>query len=226
MNIDNQLNKFETKLQKTKSLLNILGRDISKLVIASLTFVFVSMPLSTQEEMMEEQEVKKTEKPKEEEKLIDETKEKVDEQLRFYKEKYEFTSDKGFTDVWNAIVASLEEIDCQVMQKKETQTESGALKGTIQSDYCVFAMQGGQQKVKDSLEKYSYKMPIIRGAIWQNARMQYKFILKENEDMTTNVLIKGDLSGREGHVTNEVHFWQSNGMFETQMIDRIMKKLK
>jgi hypothetical protein len=109
------------------------------------------------------------------------------------------------------------------MQKKESQTETGALKGNIQSDFCVFSMAGNN--VKDSLEKYSYKLPVIRGAVWENARMQYKFILKENEDLTVNILIKGDLSGREKNVTNEVHFWQSNGIFETQMIDRVKKIL-
>lgn len=205
--------------------------NITKLMVSSLVFVFITIPTYSQEEMLEEEtpptkiEKKETEKKemKIEGEMNDETKEKVNEKLKYFKERYEFVSKKPFTDVWNAVIASLEKIDCQVMQKKESQTETGALKGNIQSDFCVFSMAGNN--VKDSLEKYSYKMPIIRGAIWENARMQYKFILKENDDLSVNVLIKGDLSGREKNVTNEVHFWQSNGMFETQMLDRIRKIL-
>lgn len=202
------------------------SKDIAKLMIASLVFVFVTIPAFSQEEMIEEETQVKVEKKEDEKKpesMNDEYKEKVDEKLRYYKEKYEFVSKKQFTEVWNAIIQSLEIINCQVMQKKESQTETGSLKGNIQSDFCVFSMAGNN--VKDSLEKYSLKMPIIRGAVWENARMQYKFILKENEDMTVNILIKGDLSGREKNVTNEVHFWQSNGIFETEMLERIKKIL-
>lgn len=208
------------------SKLNIFLSSISKLMCASIVFVLISLPSYSQEEMMEEETPTKVEKKEEEKKqddINDDSKEKVNEKLKFFKEKYEFASMKSFTDVWNSIITALDQINCQVMQKKESQTETGALKGNIQSDFCVFSMAGNN--VKDSLEKYSYKLPVIRGAVWENARMQYKFILKENEDLTVNVLIKGDLSGREKNVTNEVHFWQSNGIFETQMIDRVKKIL-
>ncbi|MFY8161187.1 MAG: hypothetical protein ACOVNU_07640 [Candidatus Kapaibacteriota bacterium] len=208
------------------SKLNIFLSSISKLMCASIVFVLISLPSYSQEEMMEEETPTKVEKKEEEKKqddINDDSKEKVNEKLKFFKEKYEFASMKSFTDVWNSIITALDQINCQVMQKKESQTETGALKGNIQSDFCVFSMAGNN--VKDSLEKYSYKLPVIRGAVWENARMQYKFILKENEDLTVNILIKGDLSGREKNVTNEVHFWQSNGIFETQMIDRVKKIL-
>ena len=208
------------------SKLNIFLSSITKLMCASIVFVLISLPSYSQEEMMEEETPTKVEKKEEEKKqddINDDSKEKVNEKLKFFKEKYEFASMKSFTDVWNSIITALDQINCQVMQKKESQTETGALKGNIQSDFCVFSMAGNN--VKDSLEKYSYKLPVIRGAVWENARMQYKFILKENEDLTVNILIKGDLSGREKNVTNEVHFWQSNGIFETQMIDRVKKIL-
>jgi hypothetical protein len=38
-------------------------------------------------------------------------------------------------------------------------------------------------------------------------------------------LLKGEMSGREGYVTNEVHFWKSNGYFEHFLVERIKKIL-
>ena len=137
------------------SKLNIFLSSISKLMCASIVFVLISLPSYSQEEMMEEETPTKVEKKEEEKKqddINDDSKEKVNEKLKFFKEKYEFASMKSFTDVWNSIITALDQINCQVMQKKESQTETGALKGNIQSDFCVFSMAGNN--VKDSLEKY------------------------------------------------------------------------
>lgn len=208
--------------QKLNSFMSSLANELSKLILASLTFVFVTIPMSAQEELLEEPEVK-SEQVKE--KMQDQTAEKIDEQMKYFKEKYEFQTTSGFQDTYAAILSVLADMNCQVMQKKDKQDDNGYFKGSIQSDYFVYALKG-ENKVKDSLETYSYKMPIIRGAIWDNARIQYKFILKENEDNSTNVTVKGELSGREAMVTNQVHFWQTNGWFETMMIEKIKQKLE
>jgi hypothetical protein len=69
-------------------------------------------------------------------------------------------------------------------------------------------------------------MPFIRGGKWVNGRMQFKFTVTQQTDKTCYLLLKGALSGFEGFVTNKVHFWESNGILETKMMESIDKNLK
>lgn len=206
-------------MKKSNTLFINIFKEICSLAIASLTFLFLANPLIAQEEMLEDN----NKKTKKSESLNDEQVEKIDEKTRYYKEKYELKLEKTWDEVWQACLAVVDELKCQVMQKKSSQTDEGLNKGSIQTDFCVFA--SGQDIVKDSLIKYSYNLPNIRGGVWENGRIQHKFILKESEDMSINLLLKSELSGRENNVTNQVHFWQSNGYLETVTIELLKKKL-
>ncbi|MDC1067573.1 hypothetical protein OAQ99_00285 [Candidatus Kapabacteria bacterium] len=149
-----------------------------------------------------------------------------EENLKYYREKFEQTyTDFFFDEVWNACIESLDEYGCAVAQKSSRQDENALFKGKLVSEYCIFAMMEKDEDVADSLWKYSYKVPVIRGADWGNGRMQYKIILKEQEDESVYMLIRGEISGREDQITNEVHFWKSNGRFEHFLLETINEKL-
>ena len=142
----------------------------------------------------------------------------------YYKKKYEKTFDYPFEVVWEAIKKSLTDKNCQVGYERYTQTDEGLYKGTIKSDYCVFT--AGDDTTFATLKKYSLEVPFIRGGIWLNGRMEYKFKLRENDDGSVYVRLKGQISGFEDFVTHEVHFWESNGYLETKMLEAIEKNCK
>lgn len=150
----------------------------------------------------------------------------VPEHLRFYKDKYEATFDAYFEDVWNAVIESIEATDCLVAQKSQKQNDEGLLKGIIKSDFCVFAQKESEHDVKDSIVKYSKEIPVILGAAWANGRIQYKIILKETDDEQVHLLIKGEISGMESFITEEVHFWESSGYYEHHLLEAVKKKLQ
>lgn len=144
-----------------------------------------------------------------------------DERMRFFKETYELTFDEAlFEDVWNSIKKSLEETNCMTIKETYSQNDEGFFKGNIKSDFCVFA-EG--DTTHENLEKYSIKVPFIRGGNWVTGRFQYKFLIKEQDDGTVYVKLKGEVSGFEDYVTGQVHFWDSNGFLETMMLRRIKK---
>lgn len=157
-----------------------------------------------------------------------EAEKKVDEALKYFKEKYEYLADsKGqfdyFDIVQKASVDAITELNCQISLNKVLKDDKGFNKGKVFSDYCVFSL--GKEETFGNLKKYSYKVPVIRGGIWENGRIQYKVFLTENEDQSVKIEIKGELSGMESFVTGEVHFWKSNGFMETRLLENIKKKL-
>jgi len=147
----------------------------------------------------------------------------IPERLKYYKEKYEETFNEPFDVVWRAIKKSLDDIGCMIAYEKYQQDDEGFLTGTIKSDFCVFAM--GKDTTFQVLKRYSYEMPLIRGGIWINGRIKYTFRVKENKDGTVLLSFTGGLSGFEDFVTHQVHFWKSNGILETQMMERIKKNI-
>ncbi len=150
--------------------------------------------------------------------------EKSSPQLKYFKEKYEETFKTSFEETWKAVLKSIEENNCQVIKKTTKQGDGNLLKGVAHSDFGVFATGSYSY---DSLNTYVYpkKMPFIRGGDWINARVQYKIFVKELKDGGTSVEVTAELSGMERYVTGEVHFMQSNGYFETGMMNRIKSKL-
>jgi|GEM_PF-560749 len=143
------------------------------------------------------------------------------ERLRYFKEKYEARYNKPFEVVWNSIKKTVENLGCMIATENYKASDEGLYKGIIKSDFCVFT--AGKDSTFKILNKYSYDLPVIRGGIWLNGRMQYTFVVKEEASGGVYMLVKGELSGYEDFVTHEVHFWKSNGMFESSVIKLIRK---
>ncbi len=147
------------------------------------------------------------------------------EDYPYYRESFDTTfTDVDFASVWNSIIEVCESEKIFFITKRTKQDDEGLYKGIIKSDYFIFV--DGADDTYDVLKKYSFKdLPFIRGGIWQNGRVQYKMILKEESDGTVNLVIKCEISGYESLVTEEVAFWSSNGYFETQILEKIGKKV-
>ena len=216
------------------------------LLVISISLIFSGIAYS-QEEIIEEESTAKVKKP--DEKKVDEKKpdlkindEKIqkpqvpEDQLKedstreisenmkyFKKDGYREVYDYSFEIVHKAVIKSINDLGCMISQDKPTQTDQGLYKASVKSDFCVFTT--GSDSTFKTLKKYSVLLPLIRGGIWQNGRMQYKFKLEEQADGKVKLLLTGELSGFEEFVTHEVHFWQSNGRFETWMLELIKKNI-
>ncbi len=180
------------------------------------------------EEKSEEAEEEADQKPKYN--WDDDEEEETDPKMKYYKEKYEESYNYPFEVVWNAVKKALEAKGCMVDRESYRQDDEGYYKGKIRSDMCVFV--DGTDSSGTLLKKYSVKMPFIRGGIWKNGRFQYKFIVKENPDGTVYLRLKGEMSGYEDHITQEVHFWDpskgevSTGLLEAEMFRLISEQLE
>ena len=157
--------------------------------------------------------------------MMDQGEEEIEPRMIYFKKKYEDEFDNFFDDVWNVCLEVLKSKKCMISQKNNRQTDEGLYKGKIVSEYCAFANESAGEDVYDSLMYYSIKVPVIRGGVWDNGRVQYKIVLKETEDETVTLLLKGEISGKESNVTNEVHFWESSGWFEHHLLEEIKERL-
>ncbi len=129
-----------------------------------------------------------------------------------------------FPTVWKAVHKLLEELKIQIeSEKKSNENAENLYRGNIRTEYYVFT--SGEDTTYDVLERYGVT-PTVRGGAWLTGRVQYKIILKENADNTTDMKLTAELSGYEGHVTNAVQFWNSNGTLEKELIARILKKVE
>lgn len=148
------------------------------------------------------------------------------EELKYYQEEYEETYQKSFQEVWEATVTSITESGCNLIKKGPPYQDDEMLyKGNITSDFCVLTI--GRDSTLDVMKKYSYpkKMPFIRGGVWSTGRIQYKFFIKELDIDKTYLKLDAELSGMETNVTKEVSFWESNGILEHHMLNRIRENL-
>ena len=157
--------------------------------------------------------------------MMDQGEEEIEPRMMYFKKKYEAEFENFFDDVWNVCLEVLKSKKCMISQKNNRQTDEGLYKGKIVSEYCAFASESAGEDVYDSLMYYSTKVPVIRGGVWENGRVQYKIVLKETEDETVTLLLKGEISGKESNVTNEVHFWESSGWFEHHLLEEIKERL-
>lgn len=147
-----------------------------------------------------------------------------DEGMKFYKEKFIQEYDVYFEDAWNAVKTVFDEMGIFLMNEVQKQDDEGFFKGIIKTEYSVFV--NDKSKAVPELKRYSYDMPYIRGAVWINGRSQYTVVINEIDDgERVSILVRCEISGREDNVTNEVHFWKSNGYLETNLYKRIEKKL-
>jgi hypothetical protein len=143
--------------------------------------------------------------------------------LKFFKERYEEKYNEPYEVMWRAIKLSLQDVDCLIAMENNQQNDNGLYQGVIRSDFCVLA--SGTDTTSDVLKRYSLEMPAIMGASWENGRIQYTYSLKELEDGSCTLVLRTELSGREGFVTTEVHFWKSNGILEHEMFELIKKNI-
>lgn len=127
--------------------------------------------------------------------------------------------------VKKAIESALVKNSTGVESGKLNQLENGTYKGKIQS--FIKVIYSGEQGVLDTLKAYSTEesVPFIRGGVWVAARVQYVFYLTENDDETTNLRIKCDVSGFEQYITDLPHSTVSNGKLEQQILADIKTAL-
>jgi len=216
------------------------------LLVISLSLIF-SGYLYSQEEIIEEESTAKVKKPDtkkldekkpdlkikdekiqqqqtQEELLKEDSTREVSENMRYFKKDgYREVYDYSFEIVHKAVVKAINDLGCMISQDKPTQNDQGLYKASVKSDFCVFTT--GTDSTFKTLKKYSVLLPLIRGGIWENGRMQYKFKMEEQADGKVKLLLTGELSGFENFVTHEVHFWQSNGKFETWILELVKKNI-
>ena len=101
--------------------------------------------------------------------------------------------------------------------------DGGLYKGQYFSEFCVLAQ--GTDTTKDVIKKYS-DIPRIRGGIWSTFRIQYKLNIKEEEGNKTRIILRAQCSGYEEFITQETHFWNSNGFLEKKMMERLLVNIK
>jgi hypothetical protein len=120
--------------------------------------------------------------------------------------------------VKKAIETALSKNSTGVESGKLNQLEDGTYKGKLQS--FIKVIFSGEDGVLDTLKSYSTEesVPFIRGGIWVAARVQYVFYLTENDDETTNLRVKCDVSGYEKYITDLPHSTVSNGKLEQQIM--------
>lgn len=151
--------------------------------------------------------------------------------LKYWKEKYEAEfKNVMFEDVTEAITQAVAEHNaCAVLPSTPKMNDEGFMKQIIKSDYCIFAM--GDSTYRD-MQKYSVLrsqqtvghecLPFIPGARWKNGRIKFKFLVKEIDDETIQVILpNAEISGKEEAVTVKHYFWESNGILETNIMARI-----
>lgn len=133
------------------------------------------------------------------------------------------TFPKPFPIVWTSIKKALAEVDCLVEHEKYSETDEGTYKGKLTSLFCVLA--SGEDSTEVIMERYSKRIPYIRGASWSSVRMQYLFYVTELADGTVEVKLKGEISGYEDYITNHFHYFASNGVLEHRIMERLGRLL-
>lgn len=88
-------------------------------------------------------------------------------------------------------------------------------RGSIRSDFCVFA--AGDDTTADVLERYG-RLPVIRGGKWIAGRAKYEFLVREITEEQTMISLVCGVSGYEDAVTGSVHFWNSNGILDQEIL--------
>lgn len=146
------------------------------------------------------------------------------ERTRYFKEKYIETYNAPFEKVWTSIKETLQGMGANVASQKYSQTEDGFYKGTIRSDAWVFTE--GKDSTYRILQKYSYDMIAIPGSIWTNGRLEFKIKVEEIATDSVQIIMTTKMSAMETHVTEIVHFWQSNGLLEKKFLEDLKAKIE
>lgn len=124
----------------------------------------------------------------------------------------------SFGKVWAAVQRAMDENKCgkpQNLKVIEPEDVDGFYRGIYVSDYCVLA--SGEETTEDEMEKFGI-LPRIRNGVWVNGRIQYRLNVREERRNETRIILKAELSGFEEYITNQMHFWNSNGDLERKMM--------
>jgi hypothetical protein len=136
---------------------------------------------------------------------------------------FTFELSASFGKVWSAVEKAMEVRQCgkaQVKKVVEPEDVDGFYKGTYVSDFCVLVK--GEDSTADVMEAFG-DLPRIRNGIWITGRVQFRVAVREEQRNKTKVVLKAELSGFEEYITNQVHFWNSNGKLEEEMVGLIKK---
>lgn len=141
------------------------------------------------------------------------------EQTLIFTENFE----QPFPKLFKTIKTTLEEKGCRIERDKYSESDEGLFKGIIKSEFCVFVE--GADSTMTFLERYSQRVPTIRGGEWTAGRIQYIIVLKEKDDNTVDFELKAEISGFEEYVTGQVHFFPANGVKEKEFIEALKANL-
>jgi hypothetical protein len=136
---------------------------------------------------------------------------------------FTFVLDGSFGKVWSAVEKAMAVRQCgqaQVKKVVEPEEVDGFYKGTYVSDFCVLVK--GEDSTQDVMEAFG-DLPRIRNGMWISGRVQFRIAVREEQRNKTKVILKAELSGFEEYITNQVHFWNSNGKLEEEMVALIKK---
>jgi hypothetical protein len=123
--------------------------------------------------------------------------------------------EKRFPTVWKAVRQAIKDKGCAIESEKHDEENT---KGNIRTEACVFV--DGEDSSRDVMLRYG-KVPMIRGGVWVSGRAQYNFKIKEIPGNKVEVIMTVELSGKEDYITHLVHFWNSNGILDQEMMDRL-----
>jgi hypothetical protein len=125
--------------------------------------------------------------------------------------------------VWKSIKRAFHQLgtfsDPSTRDPKQDE-KTGLYRGSIRSDFCVFA--SGSDSTADVLERYG-RLPVIRGGRWTAGRIKYEFKVRELAEDKTMLILECGISGLEEAVTGKVHFWNSNGILDKEILVLIRK---
>jgi len=129
----------------------------------------------------------------------------------------------SFPKVFKTIKTTLQDKGCSLERDKYSEGDNGLFKGNIKSEFCVFVE--GEDSTYTFLQRYSQRVPTIRGGIWLAGRVQYIIILREKDDQTVDMELKAEISGFEQYVTNQMQFFPANGVLEKEFIALLKENL-
>lgn len=145
--------------------------------------------------------------------------EDIDPKLRFYKEKYEASyTNVTFEIVFKAIKKMLADQNTLIAHEKSKQDDNGLFSGSIKSDFILLA---DGDTAAEITKPFSLDFPYIPAGAWRTGRIQYRFVVKETNDNKVSLTLYSEMSGFETYVTRKVHFWKSNGILETKLLEKL-----
>lgn len=141
----------------------------------------------------------------------------------YYKDTFDLKVNAPFETVWNSAKDLITEMGGQLAVQKSFQNDEGLFQGTLKSDNIV--LTEGSDTTFNILQKYEYKMVYIPNNDWNIGRVTYRLLMNEIDETTTRLRLFVQLSGFEKRITNQFHFFKSNGLLEKEFFENLYSKL-